>query len=182
MWCWKPKVGALVKKVALETRQRLLDLCALPVTKVLLIYALNVTELANPHFNSCLCKMVCRENKNYDCSPFSWTYSSFSCINKNTRTTKMWANSCILSGLMNYAKEKKRKAKQNIPYLHPVFTFQYSWKAGNRHLCFLSRSANNCRLSHHKHGGRVLDKLPETSQLESTIGRNLFHGSPFFWG
>lgn len=52
-----------MKMMAFEMCYCLPCLCPFPVTKVLLIYALNVTERANPHFKSCLCKMIRHENK-----------------------------------------------------------------------------------------------------------------------
>lgn len=59
-----------------------------------------------------------------------------------------------------FNKLRKRKNENNTyPYLHVYFPVFLKSRTGNRYLCFLSRSANNCRLSHHKHGGRGLYKL-----------------------
>lgn len=59
----------------------------------------------------------------------------------------------MFSNLINYAK------KHSILTYSVYFPVFLKSRIGNRYLCFLSRSANSCRLSRHKHRGRGLYKL-----------------------
>lgn len=56
-------------------------------------------------------------------------------------------------------KLRKKKKKHSILTYSVYFPVFLKSRIGNRYLCFLSRSANSCRLSRHKHGGRGLYKL-----------------------
>lgn len=127
------------------------------VTNVLLNYALNVTELAEPHFNSCLCKIICHENKTITVNHFHSLTLLLALLIKHMNNPNLGQlMQRVFSDLINYAKEKQNKTSQAYSVYFPVFLKS---RIGNRYLCFLSRSANSCRPSHHKHGGRGLYKL-----------------------